>query len=198
MAIDSKKAMYEYIKADQTALGGISKKDKVKAIFIPCIWKYEKKMRILEYYKNCRNDILGKIIFSIKYISFQRYSLKLGYTIPINIFGPGLCLCHTGTIVINANVKFGANARIYAGVNIGNFSREGDEHIINVPTFGNNVYIGPGAKIFGQVKIGNDAAIGANAVVTKDVPDHVSVAGVPAKIINQLGSEGMILKGINT
>lgn len=50
-------------------------------------------------------------------------------------------------------------------------------------------------KVFGKVRIGNDMAIGANAVVNKDILDHVTVANVPAKIINERGSEGMIRKG---
>ncbi|GAA3319001.1 hypothetical protein GCM10020331_024100 [Ectobacillus funiculus] len=52
-----------------------------------------------------------------------------------------------------------------------------------VPKIGNNVYIGPGAKIFGGITIGNNVSIGANSVVTKDVPDNVTVVGIPAKII---------------
>lgn len=155
-------------------------------------------MRKLEYYHNCvkNKNLLCKLIYYIKLYFYKRYSYKLGYTIPINVFGPGLCLCHVGTIVINGAAKFGSYARIHAGVNIGNFSRI-DENWTenNVPTFGDNVYIGPGAKIFGKVRIGNDVAIGANAVVNKDVPDHVTVVGVPAKIINERGSEGMIIKG---
>ena len=168
----------------------------LKSIFVPSIWKFEKKMRVLEYYHNCRKDIIGRMIYQIKRISYERYSAKLGFSIPINVFGPGLCIGHIGTIVINGNTKIGANARIHIGVNIGNYSKLGsDWRSDNTPTIGDNVYIGPGAKLFGKITIGNDVAIGANAVVNKDVPDHVTVAGVPAKIINDRGSEGMIIKG---
>ena len=48
---------------------------------------------------------------------------------------------------------------------------------------GNDVWIGANVKIIGGRKIGTGAIIGANAVVTKDVPDYAIVAGVPAKII---------------
>lgn len=121
----------------------------------------------------------------IKEIRFKRYGLRLGFTIPVNVFGPGLCLCHTGTIIVNDACKIGSNARIHAGVNIGNSSAFGEGWVPdNVPQIGNNVYIGPGAKLFGRIKIGDNVAIGANAVVNKDVPDNVTVAGVPAKIIN--------------
>lgn len=48
---------------------------------------------------------------------------------------------------------------------------------------GDNCYFGLGAKIFGSVRIGNNVTVGANAVVTKDIPDNAVVGGVPAKII---------------
>lgn len=52
-----------------------------------------------------------------------------------------------------------------------------------MPTIGNDVIIYAGAKVFGKINISDDVVIGANAVVTKDVPPHSMVAGVPAKII---------------
>lgn len=50
------------------------------------------------------------------------------------------------------------------------------------PVIGNNVMVGVGAAILGPVKIGNNAVVAAHAVVTKDVPDHAVVAGIPAEI----------------
>ena len=148
-------------------------------------------MRLCEYYKNCRHDFLGKLLFQLQFLSYERYGRKLGFEIGLNVFGKGLCLCHPGTIVISYKAKFGNFARIHAGVNVGNYSRKPNDDNKS-PTFGDNVYIGPGAKVFGKISIGNNVAIGANAVVTNDVPDHVTVAGVPARIINTIGSEGLI------
>ena len=54
-----------------------------------------------------------------------------------------------------------------------------------------NVSIGAGAVLLGPVKVGSHAIIGANAVVTKDVPEHVIVAGVPAKVIKERWDEGV-------
>ncbi len=48
---------------------------------------------------------------------------------------------------------------------------------------GDNCYFGLGAKIFGPVNIGSNVTVGANAVVTKDIPDNAVVGGVPAKIL---------------
>lgn len=48
---------------------------------------------------------------------------------------------------------------------------------------GDNCYFGLDCKIFGSVRIGDNVTVGANAVVTKDIPDNAIVGGVPAKII---------------
>lgn len=109
-----------------------------------------------------------------------------GVQVPINVCGPGLCICHKGTLIINSGTSIGSNARIHAGVNIGNSAPLGKNWVPdNVPTIGNNVYIGPGAKLFGKINIGDNVAIGANAVVNKDIEPDVTVAGVPAKIISR-------------
>lgn len=55
------------------------------------------------------------------------------------------------------------------------------------PTIGDNVFIGTNSCILGNVKVGNNVVIAAGAVVVHDVPDNVTVAGVPAKIIKEKG-----------
>jgi serine O-acetyltransferase len=56
------------------------------------------------------------------------------------------------------------------------------------PTVGNNVLLGMGAKVLGNITIGDGARIGANAVVTRDVPPNTSVVGVPGRILVQDGT----------
>jgi serine O-acetyltransferase len=53
-------------------------------------------------------------------------------------------------------------------------------------TIGDNCTLGAKSTILGGVRIGNNVKVGANAVVTKDVPDNCTVAGVPARIIKEL------------
>ena len=60
------------------------------------------------------------------------------------------------------------------------------------PVIGNNVFIGAGAKIIGRIQVGDGAAIGANAVVTRDVPAGAAVGGVPARVISNEGSTGYV------
>ncbi|MBV1873907.1 MAG: serine O-acetyltransferase, partial [Gammaproteobacteria bacterium] len=69
---------------------------------------------------------------------------------------------------------------IMQSVTLGGTGKEtGDRH----PKIGHGVLVAAGAKILGNVKIGEGAKIGAGSVVLKDVPPHVTVVGVPAKII---------------
>ena len=152
------------------------------------IARYQCILRKLEYHTNCKSrTVIGKVYCIYLRWILQKHGIKLGFTIPINVFGPGLSLAHYGSIVVNGNAKVGKNCRIHSGVNIGRNNE--------APTIGDNVYIGPGAKIWGKITIGNNVAIGANAVVSKDVPDNVTVAGVPFKIISNKGSEGLVNKG---
>ena len=115
--------------------------------------------------------------------------MKLGFSIPYNNIGPGLAIVHYGTIVISSGVVIGENCRIHAGVNIGANAGE-----LKAAVIGNNVYIGPGAKIVGNISIGENSVIGANAVVTKDVPPSVTVGGVPAKIISENDSSKHLIR----
>jgi serine O-acetyltransferase len=93
-------------------------------------------------------------------------------------FGPGFVLIHSIGVVINGAVKGGANVKIEHQVTIGAERRQS-------PVIGNDVFIGAGAKVIGPVTIGDGALVGANAVVVHDVPDHVTVVGIPAKVVRQ-------------
>ena len=188
--IKSKEDLKYYIESDLRSLNcyPITFKSYLGGVLCPTVWKFQIKLRKLEYHINCRNrNIFEKGVNYIRKKRFEAYGIKLGFTIPINVFGPGLCLGHPGTIIVNSHVKVGSNCRIMAGVNVGNSSPINSSDWVpdNTPTIGNNVYIGPGAKLFGKISIGDNAAIGANAVVNKDVPAGVTVAGVPAKIVSQ-------------
>jgi serine O-acetyltransferase len=130
---------------------------------------------------NVKNrNILFKIYRIILEIINHKLATKLGLTVPKNVFGPGLCMVHYGTIVVSPQAKVGANCRIHPSTSIGDYNGS--------PTIGDNVYIGPGAKIFGNIKIGNNVAIGANAVVNKNIPHNVTIGGIPAKIISDKSS----------
>lgn len=150
------------------------------------LYNFQRLMRKVEYYNNCKNGIFNKLILLILKYRYKSLSIKYGFSIPINTFGPGLCIAHRGTIVINGASKIGKNCRINIDVNIGTQMGENGK----APTIGDNCFIGPSAKLFGNIKIGDNVAIGANAVVNKDFGDNVTIAGVPAKVVSENGTNG--------
>ncbi|NER19684.1 MAG: serine acetyltransferase [Symploca sp. SIO1C2] len=103
--------------------------------------------------------------------------------------GKGLYMPHPVGITIHTDAKLGENCNLGQHVTIGVGGR-GENR--GIPKLGDRVFVGPGACIFGSITIGNDVAIGANAVVTKDLPDNAVAVGIPAKIINYKGSQHLI------
>jgi len=91
--------------------------------------------------------------------------------------GPGLCLIHPSDIMIGREVEIGEDCLIFHGVTLGTGANAG------VPKVGNNVDIYPGACVLGGVSIGSRTMIGANCVVTKDVPAESVVVAQPNRII---------------
>jgi serine O-acetyltransferase len=120
----------------------------------------------------------------------RHYSFKYGISIPWRTkIGPGFYVGHFGQIVVHYRSVIGRNCNISQGVTVGQANRGPRK---GYGTIGDNVYIGPGAKIVGSVKVGNDVAIGANCVVTHDVPDNAVVVGVPGRAISNEGSVGYV------
>lgn len=97
----------------------------------------------------------------------------------------GVIFPHLVGIVISSSSTIGKNCIIYQNVTIGGRTyEEADYHIKeNFPILGDNVTVYAGAVIVGPIHIGNNAVIGANAVVTTDIPDNAVAVGVPAKVI---------------
>ena len=90
------------------------------------------------------------------------------------INGGGINFPHLNGIIISSYAQIGSNCRIYQQVTVG-VNEFKDEY--KSAFIGDRVYIGAGAKIIGPVIIGNDVVIGANAVVTKDIPEGSIVVG---------------------
>lgn len=128
--------------------------------------------------------------YPVCWIIRRHYEFKFGFSIPVSTsIGAGLYFSHFGGIVVNGNCKIGKNCNIGHGVTIGQANRGPNK---GAPTIGDRVFIGPGAKIFGGITIGAEAAIGANAVVTKDVPPSGVVVGAPARLVSLRGSREYI------
>ncbi|HWM49321.1 MAG TPA: serine O-acetyltransferase [Xanthobacteraceae bacterium] len=103
---------------------------------------------------------------------------------PAARLGRGLFLDHATGLVIGQTAVVGDDVSILHGVTLGGSGKEiGDRH----PKIGYGVMIGAGAKILGNIQIGHCARIAAGSVVVKPVPNNVTVAGVPARIVGAAG-----------
>ena len=152
------------------------------------IWKYTILLRKIEYYNNCKKSLVFKPIKMYLKYKYSKLGVKLGIHIPINVFDSGLNIKHGGGIIVNRDARVGKNCVLYHGVTIGTTRYRG-----GVPQIGNNVCIAVGAKLFGNIKLGSNITVGANAVVDKSFDkDGVTIAGIPAKIISNKGSEGIV------
>jgi len=153
-------------------------------------FKYNFWLRTCFYFRS--NRLSKYLFYPFARFFLNRLQYKFGISIPVaTIIGSGFYIGHFGGVVVNGNSIIGKNCNISHGVTLGLANRGRN---LGCPTLGDNVYIGPGAKIVGAVKIGNNVAIGANCVVTKDIPDNSVVVGIPGKVISQIGSTGYITR----
>ncbi len=160
----------------------------IKELIFGESFKYIFWMRTCRFTSN--NTILRYSIYPFARLLLRHLSYKYGISIHFSTkVGSGFYIAHFGGIVINDESVIGKNCNISQGVTLGQANRGKNR---GVPVLGDNVYIGPGAKIIGAVKIGDNVAIGANCVVTKDIPDNSVVVGIPGRVISQNGATGYI------
>ena len=101
--------------------------------------------------------------------------------------GHRLFIDHGMGVVIGETSEIGDDVTLYHGVTLGGVApsvdsdsqRQRKRH----PTLGDDVIVGSGAQVLGPITVGRCARVGANAVVTKDVPDCATVVGIPAKVV---------------
>ncbi|HUJ47764.1 MAG TPA: serine O-acetyltransferase [Rhizomicrobium sp.] len=105
---------------------------------------------------------------------------------PAAQIGRGIFFDHATGIVIGETAVVEDDVSMLHGVTLGGTGKEkGDRH----PKIRRGVMLSVGAKVLGNIEVGEFSRVGAGSVVLKDVPPHTTVAGVPAKVIGQAGSE---------
>ena len=142
----------------------------VKAIFFH---------RIANFFCLAKFDLIARMISQ-----FSRFLTGIEIH-PKAKIGKNLFIDHGMGVVIGETSEIGDNVTIYHGVTLGGISPSIDSdkqrNVKRHPTLKNNVVVGSGAQILGPVIVGENAKIGANAVVTKNVPENAVMVGIPAK-----------------
>ena len=107
--------------------------------------------------------------------------------------GKNLFIDHGMGVVIGETSDIGDNVTIYHMATLGgiapSINSDNQRNVKRHPTLKENVVVGSGAQILGPVVVGKNAKIGANAVVTKDVPDNAVMVGIPAKNVGTASEE---------
>ena len=112
--------------------------------------------------------------------------------------GNNLFIDHGMGVVIGETSDIGDNVTIYHMATLGGISpsinSDDQRNTKRHPTLMDNVVVGSGAQILGPVTIGKNAKIGANAVVTKDVPPNAIMVGIPAKNVGESSVDDQTFK----
>ena len=150
----------------------------VKAIFFH---------RIANFFSIAKFHLVARIISQ-----FSRF--LTGIEIHPNAkIGKNLFIDHGMGVVIGETSDIGDNVTIYhiatLGVIAPSINSDNQRNVKRHPTLKENVVVGSGAQILGPVVVGKNAKIGANAVVTKDVPENAVMVGIPAKNVGTASEE---------
>ena len=138
--------------------------------------------RIANFFEKIGLSLIARIISQISRF-FTGIEIHPGAEIGKNFF-----IDHGMSVVIGETSIIGDDVTLYHSVTLGGISPsiKSDEQrkVKRHPTLRNNVVVGSGAQILGPIIIGENARIGANAVVTHDVPANAVMVGIPAKNIS--------------
>ena len=150
----------------------------VKAIFFH---------KIANFFAIAKFDLIARIISQL-----SRFLTGIEIH-PKAKIGKNLFIDHGMGVVIGETSEIGDNVTIYHMVTLGgiapSINSDSQREIKRHPTLMDNVVIGSGAQILGPVIIGKNAKVGANAVVTKNVPDNAVMIGIPAKNVGTTSGE---------
>jgi len=150
----------------------------VKAIFFH---------KIANFFAIAKFDIVARIISQ-----FSRFLTGIEIH-PKAKIGKNLFIDHGMGVVIGETSDIGDNVTIYHMATLGGISpsinSDKQREIKRHPTLQDNVVVGSGAQVLGPITIGKNAKIGANAVVTKDVPENGVMVGIPAKNVGTATEE---------
>ena len=143
--------------------------------------------RIANFFQLAKFHLVARIISQLSRF-FTGIEIHPGAKIGKNLF-----IDHGMGVVIGETSEIGNNVTIYHMATLGgiapSINSNDQRNIKRHPTIGDDVVIGSGAQVLGPVTVGRCAKIGANAVITKDVPEKAVMVGIPAKNVGIADSE---------
>ncbi len=143
--------------------------------------------RIANFFSVAKFDLIARIISQ-----FSRFLTGIEIH-PGAKIGKNLFIDHGMGVVIGETSDIGDNVTIYHMATLGgiapSINSNDQRNIKRHPTIEDEVVIGSGAQVLGPVRVGRCAKIGANAVITKDVPEKAVMVGIPAKNVGLADSE---------
>ena len=143
--------------------------------------------RIANFFAVANFDLIARMISQ-----FSRFLTGIEIH-PKAKIGKNLFIDHGMGVVIGETSEIGNNVTIYHSVTLGGIApsidSDSQRDVKRHPTLKNNVVVGSGAQVLGPIVVGENAKIGANAVVTKDVPENAVMVGIPAKNVGTTNKE---------
>ena len=143
--------------------------------------------RIANFFAKAKFNLIARIISQ-----FSRFLTGIEIHPNANI-GKNLFIDHGMGVVIGETSDIGDNVTIYHMVTLGgiapSINSNDQRNVKRHPTIQDDVVIGSGAQVLGPVTVGRCAKSGANAVITKDVPEKAVMVGIPAKNVGLADSE---------
>ena len=143
--------------------------------------------QIAHFFSVAKFDLISRVISQ-----FSRFLTGIEIH-PKAKIGKNLFIDHGMGVVIGETSEIGDNVTIYHSVTLGGISpsidSDSQRDLKRHPTLKDNVVVGSGAQVLGPIVVGKNAKIGANAVVTKDVPENAVMVGIPAKNVGTTTEE---------
>ena len=143
--------------------------------------------KIANFFAIAKFDLIARIISQV-----SRFLTGIEIH-PKAKIGKNLFIDHGMGVVIGETSEIGDNVTIYHMVTLGGISpsinSDSQRQVKRHPTLMDNVVVGSGAQILGPIVIGKNSKVGANAVVTKDVPENAVMIGIPAKNVGTTSGE---------
>jgi len=143
--------------------------------------------RLANFFSTAKFDLIARVISQ-----FSRFLTGIEIH-PRAKIGKNLFIDHGMGVVIGETSEIGDNVTIYHMVTLGgiapSINSNDQRNVKRHPTIENEVVIGSGAQVLGPITVGCCAKIGANAVITKDVPEKAVMVGIPAKNVGLADSE---------